>query len=195
MTAAWWEDDEIECVWLGEGRIEHKPVLRKITIFSRWVKLFLPNMWNNISRAGDSHKLTFELLKAALPDYAIQWRDGWMKSSADYLNVTSCFLLWCKLLSLHVCQLHERVKIPKIDPTTIFTLCPGISSSLLTDKGKSRRWCSTHEEDQRDLHLETQTVPPSPRPQPHNPLKKIRASSLMQDFPTLELLLPTNELQ
>ena len=35
MTAAWWEDDEIECVWLGEGRIEHKPVLRKITIFSR----------------------------------------------------------------------------------------------------------------------------------------------------------------
>jgi len=61
MTTAWWEDDEIECVWLGEGRIEHKPVLRKITIFSR---------------AGDSHKLTFELLKEALPEYAIQWRDG-----------------------------------------------------------------------------------------------------------------------
>ena len=44
MTAAWWEDDEIECVWLGEGRIEHKPVLRKITIFSRSVELLLPNM-------------------------------------------------------------------------------------------------------------------------------------------------------
>jgi len=61
LTTAWWEDDEIECVWLGEGRIEHKPVLKKVTIFSR---------------AGDSHKLTFELLKEALPDYAIQWRDG-----------------------------------------------------------------------------------------------------------------------
>jgi len=61
LTTAWWDDDEIECVWLGEGRIEHKPVLKKVTIFSR---------------AGDSHKLTFELLKEALPDYAIQWRDG-----------------------------------------------------------------------------------------------------------------------
>jgi len=61
LTTAWWEEDEIECVWLGEGRIEHKPALRKITIYSR---------------AGDSHKLTFELLKECLPGYAIQWRDG-----------------------------------------------------------------------------------------------------------------------
>merc|ERR1712147_109345 len=49
LTTAWWEEDEIECVWLGEGRIEHKPALSKIT---------------------------FELLKECLPGYAIQWRDG-----------------------------------------------------------------------------------------------------------------------
>ena len=40
LTTAWWEEDEIECVWLGEGRIEHKPALRKITIYSRWLQRF-----------------------------------------------------------------------------------------------------------------------------------------------------------
>ena len=68
------------------------------------------------------------------------------------ISLTNILSLCVNYFSLPLCQLYERVEDSEIDATILF-------NPLLTDKNESRRWHITVEEDQRDLHLETQTVP------------------------------------
>ena len=180
MTTAWWEDDEIECVWLGEGRIEHKPVLRKITIFSRWVKLFLLNMWNPYLiqswRLTQTHVWVAEGGSPRLCYPVARWLNEVFGKKLEFYILSSCSSV--NSFFLRVCQLQDKPqesKAPKKDPTNPV---PWLIFIYSTDRYRSRRCIKLRRRISMTFTLRRKPFP-SPRPQPSNPLSssKMRENS------------------
>ena len=184
MTTAWLEDDEIECVWLGEGRIEHKPVLRKITIYSRWLHqtVFVQHMRLYIQswRLAQTHLWAAEGSSPRLCN-PVERR----LNSANNFHLISCLLAPC-LSALWESQIsQERSNIS-------FYSLPWYIFISFTDSKKGRRWCSA-KEDQRDLHLETQTDPLPSTSALHQPSQLKTNKSKLTHFPSF--CLHSNESQ
>ena len=178
MTAAWLEDDEIECVWLGEGRIEHKPVLRKITIYSRWLDqtLLAQHMRFYIQswRLAQTHLWAAEGGSPRLCNPVERWLN-----SANNFHLISCLLAPCLSALWNIPRESQHLIL--LWALVYFYIFKLTAIKVVVDV-QLRRISAT-------FTLRHKLIP-SPRPQPStNPLssRQIRASSLI--FPVFAYIL------